>query len=99
MLDDKQYAKPPKRITWADIAKAGGEVGTTFFAARTGITSTMANSVMTTMQYLADGDGRYDTNLKNIIWSAIFNKKPVEREIPEKPKQPKKKKSSNVRRY
>lgn len=99
MLDDKQYAKPPKRITWADIAKAGGEVGTTFFAARTGITSTMANSVMTTMQYLADGDGRYDTNLKNIIWSAIFNKKPVEREIPEKPKQPKKKKSRNVRRY
>ncbi len=36
----------------------------------------MANSVFTTMQYIADGDGRYDTNLKNIIWSALFNKKP-----------------------
>lgn len=100
MLEDKQYQKPPKRITYADIAKATGEIGTTFFAARTGITSTMANSVFTTMQYIADGDGRYDTNLKNIIWSALFNKKPVERVIPEKPKQPKKKgKSKNVRRY
>lgn len=100
MLEDKQYQKPPKRITYADIAKASGEIGTTFFAARTGITSTMANSVFTTMQYIADGDGRYDTNLKNIIWSALFNKKPVERVIPEKPKQPKKKgKSKNVRRY
>lgn len=100
MLEDKQYQKPPKRITYADIAKATGEIGTTFFAARTGITSTMANSIFTTMQYIADGDGRYDTNLKNIIWSALFNKKPVERVIPEKPKQPKKKgKSKNVRRY
>ncbi len=97
MLEDKQYQKPPKRITYADIAKASGEIGTTFFAARTGITSTMANSVFTTMQYIADGDGRYDTNLKNIIWSALFNKKPVERVIPEKPK--KKGKSKNVRRY
>ena len=99
MMNDKQYQKPPKRITYADIAKATGEIGTTFFAARTGITSTMANSVFTTMQYLADGDGRYDTNLKNIIWSAIFNKKPVERVVPEKPKEPKKKKKSKTRRY
>lgn len=99
MKDDLQYKKPPKRITWADIAKAGGEVGTTFFAARTGITSTMANAVFTTMQYITDGDGRYDDSLKNIIWSIILNKKPVEREIPERPKQPKKKKSRNVRRY
>lgn len=99
MMNDKQYQKPPKRITYADIAKATGEIGTTFFAARTGITSTMANSVFTTMQYLADGDGRYDTNLKNIIWSVIFNKKPVERVVPEKPKEPKKKKKSKTRRY
>jgi hypothetical protein len=37
------------------------------------------------MQYMFDTDMRYDPTWKNIIWSALFDKKPVEREIPKKP--------------
>ena len=65
---------------------------TALTATKTGITDTMANSVFTTMQYLADDDGRYDSDIKNIIWSAIWNKKPVDRVVPEKPQAPAKKK-------
>jgi hypothetical protein len=34
---------------------------------------------------MMDKDMRYDPSWKNIVWSAIFDKKPVEREIPKKP--------------
>ena len=90
--EELQYRHPAKRITYADIAKSGVGTVTSVTAAQTGITDTMANTVMTTMQYMADGDGRYDPSLSNIMWSAFWNKKPVEREIPEKPVKPKKNK-------
>ena len=92
-FDEKlQYMKPAHRITGVDIAKSAVQTATAASAAKTGITDTMANAVMTTMQYMADGDGRYDKSLSNIVWSAVWNKKPVEREIPQKPVEPKKKK-------
>ena len=90
--EKRQYMKPAHRITWADIAKGFAQTVTAASAAKTGITDTMANAVGTTLQYMADGDGRYDKTLSNIVWSAIWNKKPVEREIPQEPVKPKKKK-------
>lgn len=90
--EKRQYMKPAHRITWADIAKGVAQTVTAASAAKTGITDTMANAVGTTLQYMADGDGRYDKTLSNIVWSAIWNKKPVEREIPQEPVKPKKKK-------
>ena len=90
--EQRQYMKPAHRITWADIAKGFAQTVTAASAAKTGITDTMANAAMTTLQYMADGDGRYDKTLSNIVWSAIWNKKPVEREIPQEPVKPKKKK-------
>ena len=90
--EKRQYMKPAHRITWADIAKGVAQTVTAASAAKTGITDTMANAAMTTLQYMADGDGRYDKTLSNIVWSAIWNKKPVEREIPQEPVKPKKKK-------
>lgn len=90
--EKRQYMKPAHRITWADIAKGVAQTATAVSAAKTGITDTMASAVTTTLQYMADGDGRYDKSLSNIVWSAIWNKKPVEREIPQKPVEPKKKK-------
>ena len=90
--EKRQYMKPAHRITWADIAKGFAQTVTAASAAKTGITATMANAAMTTLQYMADGDGRYDKTLSNIVWSAIWNKKPVEREIPQEPVKPKKKK-------
>lgn len=97
--DAKQpYRKPDHRITYADIIKAAGGVGTSLTATKTGITDTMANAVLTTMQYMADGDGRYDSTAKNIIWSAIWNKKPVEREIPKAPPKPPKPPAKNRNR-
>ena len=90
--EKRQYMKPAHRITWADIAKGVAQTVTAASAAKTGITDTMANAATTTLQYMADGDGRYDKSLSNIVWSAIWNKKPVEREIPQKPVKPKKKK-------
>lgn len=90
--EKRQYMKPAHRITWADIVKGVAQTVTAVSAAKTGITDTMANAVTTTLQYMADGDGRYDKSLSNVVWSAIWNKKPVEREIPQKPVEPKKKK-------
>ncbi len=90
--EKRQYMKPAHRITWADIAKGVAQTVTAASAAKTGITDTIANAAMTTLQYMADGDGRYDKTLSNIVWSAIWNKKPVEREIPQEPVKPKKKK-------
>lgn len=90
--EKRQYMKPAHRITWADIVKGVAQTVTAVSAAETGITDTMANAVTTTLQYMADGDGRYDKSLSNVVWSAIWNKKPVEREIPQKPVEHKKKK-------
>jgi hypothetical protein len=97
--ENKQYEKPPKRITYAEIAGHGLKGLSSMTAAQTGITSTMVNAVTSTMQYMFDTDMRYDPTWKNIIWSALFDKKPVEREIPKKPpaepKTKKKKKKSS----
>ncbi len=90
--ENLKYRKPVQRITYADIAKPAVQAITSVTAGYTGITDTMANAVMTTMQYMADGDGRYDKSLSNIVWSAVWNKKPVEVEVPKKPPAPKKKK-------
>ena len=90
--EKRQYMKPAHRITWADIAKGVAQTVTAASTAKTGITDTMANAAMTTLQYMADGDGRYDKTLSNIVWSVIWKKNPVEREIPQEPVKPKKKK-------
>lgn len=92
--EEQKYKKPPKRITWADIIKEAGGSAVAATAARTGITDTVANAAFTTLQYIMDGDGRYNKDAENIIWSAFFNKKPVEREAPKKPEEPKKKKGA-----
>lgn len=92
--ENLKYRKPVHRITYADIGKNAVQAITSVTAGRTGITDTMANAVMTTMQYMADGDGRYDKSLSNIVWSAVWNKKPVEVEVPKKPSTPKKKKGA-----
>ena len=92
-LDEEQkYKKPPQRITYADILKEFAGAVTSATAARTGVTDTIANTVCTTLQYMMDGDGRYDHALSNMVWSAFWNKKPVEREVPKKPEEPKTKK-------
>ena len=90
--EKRQYMKPAHRITGADIIKSVAQTATAASAAKFGITDTMASAVGTTLQYMTDGDGRYDKTLLNVVWSAIWNKKPVEREIPQKPVKPKKKK-------
>lgn len=90
--EEQKYQKPPKRITYTEIAGHGLKAFSSVTAANTGITSTMVNAITSTMQYMLDSDMRYDPTWKNIIWSAVFDKKPVEREIPKKPeKEPKKK--------
>lgn len=93
--ENLKYRKPVQRITYADIAKPAVQAITSVTAGYTGITDTMANAVMTTMQYMTDGDGRYDKSLSNIVWSAVWNKKPVEVEVPKKPPTPKKQKGAD----
>lgn len=90
--EEQKYKKPPERINYIDIAKEVVGAVTSATAARTGVTDTIANTAFTTLQYMLDGDGRYDSTLSNIVWSAFWNKKPVEREVPKKPEEPKKKK-------
>lgn len=95
--EDEKYRKPVKRITYSEIARHGMTGLSSITASYTGLTSTMVDSITGTMQYLNDTDGRYDPTWKNIIWSALFDKKPVERVVPEKPpappKPPKKRRS------
>jgi hypothetical protein len=83
--EEQKYQKPPKRITYTEIAGHGLKAASALTAANTGVTSTMVNAITSTMQYLLDSDMRYDPSWKNIVWSAIFDKRPVEREIPKKP--------------
>lgn len=84
--EDAKYRQPVKHITNSEIARHGLNALSSLTAARTGITSTMTDAITGTMQYLNDSDNRYDTDWKNIIWSVVFDKKPVERDIPKRPK-------------
>lgn len=96
--EDAKYRQPVKHITNSEIARHGLNALSSLTAARTGITSTMTDAITGTMQYLNDSDNRYDADWKNIIWSIVFDKKPVERDIPKRPpaepKNKKKKKKS-----
>lgn len=95
--EEQKYRKPPKRITYEEILSHGVSGLATVTAAKTGITTTLTDAITHTMMYMMDKDMRYDPAWKNIVWSVIFDKKPVEREIPKKPptepKNKKKKKS------
>ena len=84
--EDAKYRQPVKHITNSEIARHGLNALSSLTAARTGITSTMTDAITGTMQYLNDSDNRYDAYWKNIIWSVVFDKKPVERDIPKRPK-------------
>lgn len=84
--EDAKYRQPVKHITNSEIARHGLNALSSLTAARTGITSTMTDAITGTMQYLNDSDNRYDADWKNIIWSVVFDKKPVERDIPKRPK-------------
>lgn len=84
--EDAKYRQPVKHITNSEIARHGLNALSSLTAARTGITSTMTDAITGTMQYLNDSDNRYDADWKNIIWSVVFDKKPVERDIPKCPK-------------
>ena len=89
--EDAKYKQPDKRITYSEIGRHVLNMTSTVTAARTGISNTLVDAITGTMQYLNDTDDRYDANWKNIIWSALFDKKPVEREIPKRPPAPPKK--------
>ena len=97
--EEQKYRKPPKRITYEEILSHGVSGLTTLTAAKTGLTTTLTDAITHTMMYMMDKDMRYDPSWKNIVWSAIFDKKPVEREIPKRPpaepKTKKKKKKSS----
>ncbi len=91
--EEEKYRHPQKPITYSDVAKHGARALSSLTAARVGITSTMADAVTTTMQYLNDSSDRYDKTWTNMVWSVIWDKNPVEREIaPKPPAEPKPKK-------
>ncbi|BEU87821.1 hypothetical protein TAMA11512_12850 [Selenomonas sp. TAMA-11512] len=96
--EDKLYEKPDEAITYSEILQKAGSGAATFTAARTGITTTLVDSITRTMQYMNDEENRYEGGW-NILWSVFFDKKPVKREILEKPKKEKKKKSKRAARY
>lgn len=89
--EEAKYKHPDERITYSEILRHAANAGSTLTASRTGLTNTLVDAITGTMQYLNDTDDRYDANWKNIIWSALFDKKPVEREIPKRPPAPPKK--------
>ena len=88
--EEQKYRRPPNTISYADIMRGLGEIGTRFTAGRFGVTDPIADAVLGTMQYIFDSDGRYDATLRNMMWSAFWTKKPVKRTPPEKPEKPEK---------
>lgn len=95
--EDAKYKKPDERITYSEILRHAANAGVTLTATHTGLTSTLVDAITGTMQYLNDADGRYDSTWKQIFWSALFDKKPVEREIPKRPPAPPKKKKKQAK--
>lgn len=83
--NNDQYRKPKKKTTYSEVLRHAANSAATFTAANTGITNTVVDAVTGTMQYINDSDDRYDPSFKNMVWSALFDKKPVDRDIPEKP--------------
>lgn len=84
IAEQEKYKHPDQHITYSEIARHGLNAASTFTAAHTGITNTLMDAITGTMQYMNDTDNRYEGGW-NIVWSAVFDKKPVEREIPKKP--------------
>lgn len=97
--EDEKYRQPVKHITYSEVARHAANSLSSLTAARTGITSTIVDAITGTMQYLNDTDGRYDKTWNSMVWSALFDKKPVEREIPKRPpKEPAKKKTKKKKK-
>lgn len=96
--EDKKYEKPDKHITYAEIVRHGANAISTLTAANTGLTNTLVDAVTGAMQYMFDDDNRYDNTWTKVIWSALFDKKPVEREIPDRPPAPPKEKNNRRKR-
>nr|DAO89566.1 MAG TPA: crystallin beta/gamma motif-containing protein [Caudoviricetes sp.] len=84
IAEEEKYKHPDQHITYSEIARHGLNAASTLTAAHTGITNTLMDAITGTMQYMNDTDNRYEGGW-NIVWSAVFDKKPVEREIPKKP--------------
>lgn len=84
IAEQEKYKHSDQHITYSEIARHGLNAASTFTAAHTGITNTLMDAITGTMQYMNDTDNRYEGGW-NIVWSAVFDKKPVEREIPKKP--------------
>lgn len=84
IAEQEKYKHPDQRITYSEIARHGLNAASTLTAAHTGITNTLMDAITGTMQYMNDADNRYEGGW-NIVWSAVFDKKPVERETPKKP--------------
>ena len=83
IAEQEKYKHPDQHITYSEIARHGLNAASTLTAAHTGITNTLMDAITGTMQYMNDTDNRYEGGW-NIVWSAVFDKKPVEREIPKK---------------
>lgn len=96
--EDAKYRQPVKHITNSEIARHGLNALSSLTAARTGITSTMTDAITGTMQYLNDSDNRYDPEWTNILRSVIFDKQPIERAIPKRPKEDESEKKKKKKR-
>lgn len=98
IAEQEKYRHPDQHITYSEIARHGLNAASTLTAAHTGITNTLMDAITGTMQYMNDTDNRYEGGW-NIVWSAVFDKKPVEREIPKKPEsEPKSKKDKKKKK-
>lgn len=98
IAEQEKYKHPDQHITYSEIARHGLNAASTLTAAHTGITNTLMDAITGTMQYMNDADNRYEGGW-NIVWSAVFDKKPVEREIPKKPEpEPKSKKDKKKKK-
>ena len=93
----KKYKKPEKEIGYLDIAKSAAQATSTFTAARTGVTNTITDGILSALQYAADmmeTDNYYDRDFRNVMRSVLFDKKLRAEEPPTKPEKPKKPKKN-----
>lgn len=60
IAEQEKYKHPDQHITYSEIARHGLNAASTLTAAHTGITNTLMDAIMGTMQYMNDTDNRYE---------------------------------------
>ena len=91
-LESLKYQQPLRPITYSAIAQKAASSAVFLTASKFGLSSTPINAIFRTVENLNDDTDYYSNEWKHYVWSIIFDKRLVPREIPKDPRKEEKKK-------